>query len=156
MSNDKQQILELLHKAYRMEIETVANYMANSVHLDGVGAEEVKRSLSEDVTEELGHAERLANRIKQLGGRIHGSLELEFDQESLRPPADSTDVLSVVEGVIEAEKSAIDHYRTIIQATEESDPVTADLVTQLMADEEEHRTLFEGFLRELTTETATA
>lgn len=152
MSHDRQQIVELLQKAYRMELETVANYLANSVHLDGVGAEEVKRSLKEDVTEELGHAEHLANRIKQLGGRVPGSLELQFDQESLRPPQDTTDVLSVVKGVVEAEQSAIAHYRDIIQTAEETDPVTVDLVTQLMADEEEHRTLFEGFLREMVDE----
>jgi bacterioferritin len=149
MSNDQQQIIEMLQKAYRMEIETVANYLANSVHLDGVRAEEVKRSLNEDITEELGHAERLANRIKQLGGRIPGSLELQFDQESLRPPQDTTDVLCVVDGVVEAEKSAIAHYRDVIDAAESTDPVTVDLATQLMADEEEHRTLFEGFQREI-------
>ncbi|MBD3676131.1 MAG: rubrerythrin [Planctomycetaceae bacterium] len=152
MSDDKQQIIDMLHKAYRMEVETVANYLANSIHLDGVRAEEVKRSLDEDITEELGHAQKLAHRIKQLGGRVRGSLELEFDQKSLRPPEDSTDVLSVVKGVIEAEKTGIDHYRSIIDATEENDPVTADLVTQILAEEEEHRTQFEGFQRELDAE----
>lgn len=150
MMNKKQQITEMLQQAYCMEVETVANYLANSVHLDGVQAEEVKRSLNADIAEELGHAERLANRIKQLDGRIPGSLELQFDQESLRPPQETTDVLSVVEGVIEAEKSAIAHYRDIIQAAEGTDPVTVDLATRLMADEEEHRTLFEGFHREMT------
>lgn len=140
-------IVPMLQKAYRMELETVANYLANSVHLDGVQAEEVKRSLGEDVQEELGHAEQLANRIKQLGGRIPGSLELKFDQESLRPPQKTTDVESVVQGVVDAETSAIEHYRDIIETAEASgDPVTADLVTQLLADEEEHRTQFQGFL----------
>ncbi len=149
MSKKQQQIVKQLQTAYRMEVETVANYLANSIHLDGVRAEEVKRSLHEDITEELGHAQRLANRIKQLDGRIPGSLELQFDQESLRPPQDTTDVLSVVKGVVGAEKSAIEHYRAIIETAEGTDPVTVDLVTQIMADEEEHRTLFEGFLREM-------
>ncbi|REJ73783.1 MAG: rubrerythrin [Planctomycetota bacterium] len=143
----------MLQTAYRMELETVTNYLANSVHLDGVEAEEVKRSLAGDVQEELGHATRLANRIKQLGGRIPGSLELNFDQESMRPPKDSTDVLSVVRGVVDAETSAIEHYRDVIKAAEEmSDAVTADLATQLLADEEEHRTQFEGFLAGWTTD----
>ncbi|MCA9222839.1 MAG: hypothetical protein KDA71_21115, partial [Planctomycetales bacterium] len=44
------ELVKMLQKAYRMEVETVANYLANSVHLDGVRAEEVKRSLAEDVT----------------------------------------------------------------------------------------------------------
>jgi bacterioferritin len=141
--------ISLLQTAYRMEIETVANYLANSVHLDGVSAEEVKRSLSEDVTEELGHATRLAQRIKQLGGRVPGSRELEFDQDSLRPPDSTIDVKSVVEGVIDAEEAAIAHYRQIISECIDSDPVTADLATELLADEEAHRTLFAGFRAEL-------
>ncbi len=149
----KTSLVSMLQTAYRMELETVTNYLANSVHLDGVEAEEVKRSLAGDVQEELGHATRLANRIKQLGGRIPGSLELNFDQESMRPPKDSTDVLSVVRGVVDAETSAIEHYRDVIKAAEEmSDAVTADLATQLLADEEEHRTQFEGFLAGWTTD----
>lgn len=151
-SRSDMSVISMLQQGYRMELETVCNYLANSVHLDGVKAEEVKRSLAADVTEELGHARRLAERIKQLGGRVPGSLELQFDQESLRPPKSTTNVLSVVQGVVEAEKSAIEHYRSIFEATNDNDPVTADLVTQLLADEEAHRTLFEGFLTELNEE----
>lgn len=146
-SDQTQQTIEMLRTAYRMEMETVANYLANSVYLDGVRAEEVKRSLSAEVTDELGHARMLSQRIKQLGGRIPGSLQLEYDQQSLQPPEDSTDITSVLQGALEAERAAIDHYRNIIKATQEEDPVTADLATQLLADEEEHRSLFEGFLR---------
>lgn len=145
-THEQDNIIQLLQKAYRMELETVANYLANSVYLDGVRAEEVKRSLSEDVTEELGHAQQLANRIKQLGGRIPGSLELDYDQTFLQPPQETTDTESVIRGVVKAEESAIEHYRKVIQLTSDCDPVTADLATRLMADEEEHRTLFEGFL----------
>ena len=145
-TKQKQETVQMLQKAYRMEVETVMNYLANSIYLDGMLAEEVKRALSSDVTEELGHARRLAQRLKQVGGRIPGSLELKFDQESLRPPQKTTDVKSVIEGVIEAEASAIDHYRNIIHHSQAGDdPVTADLATQLLADEEEHLRLFQGF-----------
>ena len=145
-TESKQQSIQMLQKAYRMELETVMNYLANSVYLDGMAAEEVKRALSSDVTEELGHARSLAQRLKQIGGRIPGSLELKFDQESLRPPQKTTDVGSVINGVIEAELSAIEHYRNIIHHSESSDdPVTMDLATQILADEEEHLSLFQGF-----------
>jgi bacterioferritin len=139
------QILEMLQKGYMMELETVANYLGNSIHLDGVQAEEIKRALAADVTEELGHARRLAERIKQLGGRIPGSLELDRSQESLQPPAQSVNVEAVVDGVIEAEAEAIAHYRHIIEATDGFDFVTQDLAINLMADEEQHHRQFEGF-----------
>lgn len=143
-----QRIISMLQQAYRMELETVVNYLSNSVYLDGVRAEEVKRALGEDVTEELGHAEHLARRIKQLGGRVPGSLELKFDQESLQPPQETTDWDTAIRGVVDAERAAIDCYRNIIEQTQDVDPVTADLATKLMGEEEEHRTLFEGFQRE--------
>jgi bacterioferritin len=143
------QIIDMLQTAYRMELETVINYLSNSIWLDGMRAEEVKRSLAEDVPAELAHGQRLANRIKQLGGTIPGSLQLEFDQSSLQPPEKPTNLKAVIKGVIEAEESAIAHYRAITEkATSSNDFVTADLATELLADEEEHRTQFVGFLRE--------
>ena len=52
----REQVVELLTKAYWMEIETVMSYLAASVNLDGVRAQEIRESLAEDVEEELGHA----------------------------------------------------------------------------------------------------
>ena len=43
--------ISLLEQAYAAELETVQNYLANSVWLDGLGAQEVSESLAEDVTE---------------------------------------------------------------------------------------------------------
>lgn len=141
-------IIEALQKSYNMEIETVANYLANSVHLDGMLAMEVKESLGEDVQEELDHAKQLAMRIKVLGGYIPGSQSLKMEQRRLQPPQDSIDVESVIRGVIEAEESAIEQYQKIIEMTDDVDPVTQDLCIQLKGDEEEHRRQFVGFLRE--------
>ena len=64
------------------------------------------------------------------------------------PPSDATDVATVIKGVIEAETGAIDHYNKIIEVTADVDPVTADMVTTILKDEESHRRTFEGFLRE--------
>ncbi|MDD2763186.1 MAG: ferritin-like domain-containing protein [Opitutaceae bacterium] len=138
-------IITLLQAAYAAELETVANYLANSVWLDGLRAEEVKESLDEEVVEELGHAQKLARRIKQLGGRPPGSLDLKRTQKSLQPPEDSTDLRRVIAGVIEAEEGAIATYKKIIKACDGVDYVTQDLAVELLADEEEHCCLFAGF-----------
>lgn len=139
----------MLRKAYGDEVETVMNYLTNSVVLDGVRAEEVKESLQQDVQEELGHAEMLGNRLKQLDERPPASMEFEARQESLQPPGDSTDVSAVIEGVIEAENDAIETYRALIGAAREADdPVTEDLAVTILADEEAHLTEFRGFLKE--------
>lgn len=141
-------VIELLKKAYNMELETVCNYVSNSIHLDGMLASEIKESLEEDVTEELGHAQTLARRIKVLGGKIPGSQAFRMEQTTLQPPDDTLDILSVINGVIDAEEAAIDHYQKIIEATDEIDPVTQDIVTEIKGDEEEHLREFRGFLRE--------
>src|SRR5439155_15384972 len=104
MAVTKQEIVANLLKAYNMEVETVLNYLANSLDLEGVRAEFIKQALATDIQEELGHAQQLGNRIKQLGGAIPGSLSLTFDQKPLQPPKDSTDVLTVIKGVLDAEE----------------------------------------------------
>jgi bacterioferritin len=148
MREEREQVVRMLTKAYWMEIETVVSYMANSVNPDGVRAQEIVKSLREDIQEELGHATQYAARIKELYGVVPGSMEFEAEQTYLQPPEQQTDIVHVIKGVIEAESGAIDYYNEIIEATEESDPVTNDMVIAILHDEEGHRRLFEGFLRE--------
>lgn len=141
-------IVAALKKGYAMELETVLNYLANSVELDGVRAEAIKKALQADVTGEIMHATQLANRIKQLGGKVPGSLDLEFDQKKMQPPEDTTDVVSVIKGVIQAEEAAIAHYKKVIKLCDGDDYVTQDLAIRLLSDEEEHLQMFEGYLKE--------
>ena len=148
-ADPRQSVIDLLRTAYNMEIETVANYLANSIHLDGFKAKHIKDALAADIQEELLHATQLAKRIKVLEGRVPGSQELKMDQTSLQPPADQLDVLAVIHGVIDAENGAIAHYQKLIEATDGFDPVTQDLCIELKGDEEEHRREFKGFLAEM-------
>jgi bacterioferritin len=144
-------LIAMLTEAYWMEIETVMNYLANAIDLDGVRAEEIKKSLLADVTEELTHAQGFARRIKELGGRIPGSHAFKGSQKSLQPPKDSTDVVAVIRGVIEAEDSAIAHYKLLIEeAGAQRDYVTQDLGIRTLTDEEGHRRQFAGYLKEYT------
>jgi bacterioferritin len=147
MTNEE--VTDLLKKAYGDEIETVMNYLTNSIVLEGVSAEEVKESLETDIQEELGHAEMLGQRLKQLDERPPASYDFEARQESLQPPEDSTDVLSVIRGVLDAEEDAIETYRSLVDVAEEAgDPVTEDIAVTILSDEEAHRSEFRGFKRE--------
>ena len=142
------EIITALAAAYNAEIETVANYIANSEHLDGVRAKHIKTSLAADVAEELSHAQLLAKRIKTIGGAVPGSQSLKFLQNTLQPPRDTTDVLAVIKGVIDAERSAIAGYEHIIQITDGVDHVTQDLAITLLSDEQQHLREFLGYLKE--------
>ncbi|CAN5289500.1 hypothetical protein BH20VER2_BH20VER2_19350 [soil metagenome] len=147
-NNKRDAIIAELKRAYAGELETVQNYLANSVDLDGVRAEEIKKALAADIQEELGHAQMLAKRIKVLGGRVPGSMELPREQQYMQPPQDSTDLISVIKGVIAAEDSAIAGYERIIDLCDKVDPVTQDLAVTLLGDEQEHRRAFVGYLTE--------
>jgi bacterioferritin len=148
----REEIITLLTKAYWMEIETVMSYLANSVNPDGVRAQEIIESLREDIQEELGHAQQYARRIKELYGVVPGSLDFSAEQTYLQPPEQQTDIVHIIRGVIEAETGAIEHYNKIIEACDGVDWVTQDMVIEILHDEEGHKRLFEGFLREYEAE----
>lgn len=144
----KNTIIKELITAYAMELETVQNYIATSVNLDGVRSDVVKKALAGDVTTELMHAQLLAKRVKTIGGLVPGSLELPRNQKYLQPHKDTTDIVAAIKGVIEAEEGAIAQYAKIIKICDGDDYVTQDMVIEILADEEEHRREFIGFLKE--------
>jgi len=149
LTEKREEIVELLAKAYWMEIETVMSYVANAINPDGLRAQEIRESLEEDIEEELGHARQFGNRIKELYGVVPGSEDFTAEQSFLQPPDRQTDLAHIVRGVIEAETGAIEHYNRIIEVTDGVDWVTQDMTITILRDEEGHRRLFEGFLREL-------
>ncbi len=146
MNNDE--IIKELALAYAMELETVQNYIAASVNLDGVRSEVIKKVLAADVLVEVQHAQTLAQRIKTIGGVVPGSLALPRGQESMQPGADTTDVVAVIKGVIDAEEAAIAQYNKIIKLCDGVDYVTQDMAIGILAGEEGHRREFIGFLKE--------
>jgi bacterioferritin len=151
-ADKRAEIIAMLERAYWMEIETVMSYITNSVNPDGIRAQEIIESLRADIQEELGHAQQFADRIKELYGTVPGSMAFTPEQTYLQPPQDTTDIVHVIRGVIEAETGAIEHYNRVIEATESVDPVTNDMVVAILHDEEGHRRLFEGFLKEYAAE----
>jgi bacterioferritin len=149
MAISREQVIEMLQASYGMELETVTNYLAYSINLDGVRAEEIKKSLAADVTEEITHAQQLGHRIKQLGGLVPGSGGLKLGAQG-QPSTKTTDVVGCIRNVIKAEEDACTQYKKIILATEGEDYVTQDLCIRLLAAEEEHLIQFKGFLKEYT------
>ena len=148
----REELIGLLTQAYWMEIETVMNYVTNSINPDGVRAQEIREALEQDIQEELGHAKQFGERIKELYGVIPGSMEFTPEQKYLQPPEHQTDIVHVIKGVIEAEAGAIEHYTKIVEFCEDLDLVTQDMVIAILHDEQGHLRLFEGFLREFEAE----
>ncbi len=147
-ADQNQQIIQELCVAYWMEMETVMNYIACSINLDGVRAEEIKASLQADIQAELLHAQTIAKRIKTIGGVVPGSASFQTRQVSLQPPKKMTDLVAVIKGVIIAEEAAIAQYKKLIRLCDGDDYVTQDMCITALGDEEEHYREFKGFLSE--------
>jgi bacterioferritin len=64
------EIVTELKRSYAIELETMQNYLANSIDLEGTSADPIKKSLEDEVALKLKHARRLAKRIHVLGGRL--------------------------------------------------------------------------------------
>ena len=152
MRAERDELIGMLTKAYWMEIETVMSYTANSINPDGVRAQEIVEHLEQDIQEELGHAQQFGKRIKELYGVVPGSMDFSAEQTYLQPPEQQTDVVHVIRGVIEAENGAIEHYQRIIEFCDDFDLVTQDMLIAIQRDEQGHKRLFEGFLREYEAE----
>jgi bacterioferritin len=133
------EIVVELQISYATEIETIQNYLANATDLEGARAEPIKELFDEQVQTALGHARRLAKRIKALAGRVPRSLELRRVYKDLPPPFDTTDVDSALIGAIKSEDAVIAQYERIIRVCDGHDFVTLDLVIELLVDERERR-----------------
>ncbi len=96
----------------------------------------------DDVSDELGHARHLAERIKQPGS----------SQESLQPPPKSTHAEAVVDGVIAADVLALSQCRDIAEAADGFEYVTQELAIHLMVNEEEFSREFQGLCSGFETE----
>ena len=113
-----------------------------------------------DLVEVFGPTQRdggptLVQLLTPEGERVHHpdfDLDFSAEQSYLQPPEHQTDIVHVIKGVIEAETGAIEHYNRIIEFTDGLDFVTQDMVIAILHDEQGHKRLFEGFLREYEAE----
>jgi bacterioferritin len=142
------QVVGMLETAYFAELETAMNYIAMLNNLSGVDAEPVKEILRGEIDDEFRHAQELANRIRVLGFKVPSAWEFRSSRISLGQEKLSKGgtLNQCIEAVVAAESEAMTLYKEIIDLSAEKDPVTADLVTNLLADEEDHFRTFSNLL----------
>ena len=133
------EIINLLNKAYADEWLAYYQYFTQAKVVKGIMKDAAITELTEHATDELRHAEMVANRILQLGGTpllspqdwfIHSNCGYETPQ--------SFDVVDLLEDSIKGEQCAISVYSQIAEMTKDKDIVTYDIVSEILADEVEH------------------
>lgn len=136
-SADRMKVLALLNEALATELVCVLRYRRHHFMARGIHAKSTADEFLAHSGEELGHADRLAARIVQLGG------EPDFAPDTLTRRSHAEYVaggslVQMIEEDLVAERIAIDSYRQLIQFLNNDDPTTSHLLREILAVEEQH------------------
>lgn len=134
---DRETVLRLLNEALATELVCNLRYRRHYHMASGLKASVAADEFLEHAEQEMEHADRLAERIVQLGGAP------DFNPEGLtqRSHAQYVEGANLREMIVEnlvAERIAIDSYREIVQYLGEHDPTTRRIFEDILAQEEEH------------------
>lgn len=148
---DRKAVINVLNEALATEIVCVLRYKRHQFMAKGIHAQSVSDEFAEHAAEEQGHADRIAQRIVQLGGEPDYSpatLVLRSHSEY----AEGDDLVEMLEEDLVAERVAIESYSEIVRFLGDSDPTTRRLFEEILAKEEEHAddiaSLLQGLSRE--------
>ena len=146
------EVIQDLLKAYADEWLAHYQYWVTAQWIRGIDADTLRPVLLKQSEDELKHAEKVARRIIQLGGKP----VLEFDKllgtsgcGYIKPPDDPTDLRKVIEDVIKAERCAIKFYSEMVEKYRHTDVVTHEIFEELLEDEVDDEEEWENFLSKL-------
>ena len=136
-SIDKEQAIKILNEALATEIVCVLRYrfhyyMATGIHKDGAATEFLEHS-----NEEQQHADMIAERIKQLGGKPELNPAV-IAKKSHSEYVEGTSLEDMLREDLIAERIAIQTYREMIQFFGDKDPTSRRMMEEILAVEEEH------------------
>lgn len=134
---DAKVVVKVLNEALATEIVCVLRYKRHYFMAKGIHSETVKSEFLEHAQEEQAHADRLAERIVQLGG------EADLDPEGLTSRSHSqydasNGIRQMLREDLVAERIAIESYREIVQWLGDKDPTTRKMMEEILASEEQH------------------
>ena len=134
---DRQTVIKLLNDALATEIVCVLRYKRHYFMAQGLSSDSVKEEFKQHATEEQEHADRIAERIVQLGG------EPDFAPDGLSSRSHSeyvegNSLVDMIKEDLVAERIAIDSYREMIAYLGNDDPTTRRMLEGILAMEEEH------------------
>jgi bacterioferritin len=134
---DREQAIAILNEALATEIVCVLRYKFHYFMATGIHSIAVRDEFKEHAEEEQEHADEIAERIKQLGGKpdmnpaiLAGRSHSEYKE--------GTSLADMIREDLIAERIAIETYRDIIQFFGEKDPTSRTMMERILAKEEEH------------------
>lgn len=142
---DRQTVLQMLDAALATEWLCVLRYSQHAVTARGMQAEPVVEEFKEHASQELEHAQWIAERIDQLGGTPHLD-PLHLAQRSHSPYVECNSLVDMIRENLVAERIAIISYTEMIRHIGDDDPTTRRLLEKILRVEEEHADDLSSFL----------
>jgi bacterioferritin len=130
-------IVKLLNDALATELVCVLRYKRHHFTAHGMSSPRVAEEFLEHANAETGHADRIAERIVQLGGKPDFSPDT-LTKRSHADYDESEDLRAMVRADLVAERIAVETYRQMITMIGNKDPSTRRLLEEVLNDEEEH------------------
>jgi bacterioferritin len=134
---DVEQTIKILQSVLATELVCWLRYSMNAVAASGISSEGVKAEFKEHADDERGHAEAVAERINQLGGRPDFNPE-GLASRSASQYAESETLVDMIKENLIAERIAVEHYRELIRFFADRDPGTRVMLEGILVKEEEH------------------
>lgn len=132
-----QDVIDLLNDSLATELVCVLRYKRHHYMADGLASPAIAAEFLVHAQQEQAHADRIAERIVQLGGApdfnpvtLHVRSHADYDE--------SRDLKTMIRANLVAERVAIEVYSQFIDLVREKDPMTKRLLEEILGEEQEH------------------
>lgn len=138
-ATDVDRVITVLNQVVASEMVCYLRYTQNSIIAQGIDREQVAAMFRDHAAEELGHFQRVSDRINQLGGAPDmnpATLKERAHTDYSTPP--NTDLQGMIRENLVAERIVIGAYTEIIRWLGNADPTTRRLMEDILKEEEDH------------------
>jgi bacterioferritin len=151
-SLDRDEAVSVLNEALATELLCVLRYRFHYYMATGIHSAPAKAEFLEHAHDEQEHAEMIAERIKQLGGKPDMN-PATIAQRSHTEYTEGTSLMDMLREDLVAERVAIETYREIVQHFGERDPTSRVMMERILAKEEDHADDLADLLFEVSPDT---
>src|SRR5687767_14478609 len=134
---DRDVVLRLLNEALATELVSVLSYKRQYFVARNSGSPNLVTTLQQYAAEDQQHADRLAERIVQLGGEPNFS-PVGLAQRSHAEYCDGTRLAEIVRDALVTERVAVESYREMVRYVGDGDPTTRRMLEDILAVQEQH------------------
>jgi bacterioferritin len=134
---NRELVIKMLNEALATELVCVLRYKRHRFVASGIHSEPVAKEFEKHAQEEMDHADRIAERIIQLGGEPDFAPD-RLTQRSHAEYSEANGLRTMIEDNLVAERIAVDSYREMIRYLGDRDPTTRRMLEEILAVEEEH------------------